>query len=37
MAKLISRLGKNEARVVKIPREAIEEVLWESLMENGDY
>lgn len=37
MAKLISRLGKNEARVIKIPREAIEKILWESLMENGDY
>ena len=36
MTKKVSRLGKNEVRVVKIPREAIEEILWENLMENGD-
>ena len=34
MTKKVSRLGKNEVRVVKIPREAIEEILWENLMEN---
>lgn len=32
MTKKVSRLGKNEVRVVKIPREAIEEILWENLM-----
>lgn len=36
MTKKVSRLGKNEVRVIKIPREAIEEILWENLMENGD-
>lgn len=36
MTKKVSRLGKNEVRVIKIPREAIEEILWEDLMENGD-
>lgn len=36
MTKKVSRLGKNEVRVVKIPREAIEEILWENLMEKGD-
>ena len=36
MTKKVSRLGKNEVREVKIPREAIEEILWENLMENGD-
>ena len=36
MTKKVSRLWKNEVRVVKIPREAIEEILWENLMEKGD-
>ena len=36
MTKKVSRLGKNEVRVIKIPREAIEEILWENLMEKGD-
>ena len=36
MNKKVNRLNRNEIRVIKISKEAIKELIWETLMEIGE-